>query len=72
MTEEEEVKRQDCDCYCPRVDQLVLILDDTCFFPDKKKGVCQGCAFDGNFVLVKLILLTTEMLQSPRGLNKNE
>jgi hypothetical protein len=59
----EEERRQDLDAYCPRVDQSVLILGDTCFFSDKKAVVCRGCVFDGDFILVKLILLAVEMLQ---------
>lgn len=71
MSSEEEVRRQDLDAYCPRVDQSVLILGDTCFFSDKKRAVCQGCVFDGDFVLVKLILLASEMLQE-RGCGKGK
>ena len=64
-SEEEEERRQDSDCYCPRVDQSVLILGDTCFFPAKNKAVCVGCVFDEKFVMAKIILLLSEMLQSP-------
>jgi hypothetical protein len=69
--EEEEVRRQDLDAYCPRVDRQVFILQDTCFFPDKKAIVCRGCVFDGDFILAKLILLASEMLQD-RGCKKGE
>lgn len=65
MSGEEELRRQDLDCYCPRVNQQVLILGDTCFFSDKKREVCQGCVFDGDFVRVKIILLLAEMLEDP-------
>lgn len=61
--EEEQETRQDSDCYCPRVNREVLILGDTCFFSDKKAVVCRGCVFDGDFIKVKLILLTSEMLE---------
>lgn len=70
--EEEEPRRQDSDCYCPRVDHSVLILGDTCFFSDKKAVVCRGCVFDGDFILVKVILLAAEMLQEREsGKGKN-
>ena len=63
MSSEEEVRRQDIDCYCPRVDQSVLILGDTCFFLGKNKAVCNGCVFDEKFVTAKIMLLLAEMLQ---------
>jgi hypothetical protein len=62
MSEEEE-RRQDLDAYCPRMDKSVLILGDTCFFPDKKAVLCRGCVFDGDFITVKVILLLAEILQ---------
>jgi hypothetical protein len=70
--EEEEPTRQDSDCYCPRVDHSVLILGDTCFFPDKKAVVCRGCVFDGDFIRVKLILVVSEMLQERGSGKKSE
>jgi hypothetical protein len=61
----EEIKREDIDSWCPRQDAQVLILSSTCFFPRKTKKICCGCTFDGNWPLVRIMLLLADMPESP-------
>jgi hypothetical protein len=56
--------REDFDCYCPRVDQQVLIISGTCYCPKRNKILCNACIYDLNVAVVKLLLLLVENLST--------
>jgi hypothetical protein len=53
-------RRLDIELFCPRVARMVLIIEGVCFFAGRGK-VCQGCICDVNFVLVKLMLVLSDL-----------
>ncbi len=65
MNEETRSVRADSDCFCPRVNEHVVILSGVCLF----KGVriqCSGCIFDTRYVYVKLVFLLCDILTCPK------
>jgi hypothetical protein len=69
-SENQACMREDRDCWCPRQDEDVLILSSVCCFPGKTKKVCCGCTFDGNWPLVKIMILLSDMPKGPQKRKK--
>jgi hypothetical protein len=61
LKDQDEQPREDLDAYCPRIDKEILLLDGRCFSPDRGP-ICCACAFDTDQILVKLILIMSEIL----------
>jgi hypothetical protein len=63
MAEEEQLEpREDRECFCPRVQEEVLVLSNCCFFRERAWS-CFGCVFNRDFVRVKLTILLKELLE---------